>query len=509
MSHTWAPLTMIYLALLLAFATATACVWALRDARADLGQLTRADWLGLIGATVLGAVYSLAAFDAIDNHAFRAHEEQIFAIFQGQVARDSYHLVEVPLLIAWIFEQVGAHLGRSTALFVATALALGGGGPLLAGMAGRLATGRWLGGALPALLLALQPTLAYWRLHGYHVAPPQVLFSACLLAAVIVGRRGSRPAYTAWFLLGALTVFVRLEYATAVACTAALPLLAGRTADLRKPALWGPGLLVAALLFALPESQILAAMEQREDYRMGARFVAIHLPVLARLGVGALGGGLLLLALAAVGCVAGEHRRTTLGLLLVAATAVAAPLAFTEFGMRHTLGAATALYIAAGAGLVVVVDKHRAAGIVVAAVLLLALLVPWAGTTADLASRYGLRPEEPPELPGLEPPTSDPPAGWERCAVYSNVQSICDASPNCHPVKDMRDPVLVRRRWDQFDGCVYWTVDATFGEVAGGQHEWWPFVRALYSYEASGRVEIPDQGDVAAEAHLYRITERP
>ena len=500
---------MTHLALLLALATAAACGWGVWDARKDLRELTWLDWLTLAAATGLGVAVSLSSFDAVGNHAFRAHEEQLFAIFQGQASRESFHPAEVQLLIGWMYEQLGALLGGSTPRFVATALVLGGGGPLAAGVAGRLATGRWLGGAVPALLLALQPTLSYWRVHGYPVATAQVVFGACLLGAVLVVRRGTRPAYTAWFLLGALTVFLRLEYAAAVAGTAALPLLAGRAGDLRRLGLWLPGLAAAGVLFALPEYQLLFAIEQREDYRMGARFLLLHGPLLARFAVGAWGGGLLLAAVVAVGCVRPDRHRTALACVLAGGAALVLPLLFVDFGMRHSLAAATALYVAAGAGLVAIAERHRAAAWAVVAGLVVTLAVPWAMQVQDLASRYAATGLMPPSLPGVVPPTSALPAGWQDCAIYSNVQSVCDASDNCHPVKDMRDPELVRIRWDQFDGCVYWTVHGAFAEVAGVQHEWWPFLRSLYSYEPAGLMPIPNQGEQGGEAHMYRITERP
>ena len=500
---------MTSLAILLALTAAAALLWALWDARGDLGELRWTDWLTLLGATGLGVGVSLSAFDALGNHAFRAHEEQLFAVFSDLAPRSSYHPAEVQLLIGWIYEQVGLRVGTSTTVFVGTALLLGGGGPLLAGLAGRLATGRWIGGALPALLLALQPTLVYWRVHGFHVAPSQAAFSACLLAAVIVLRRGDRSAYSAWFLLGSLTVFLRMEYGSAVLATAALPLLGGRLRDLLRPTLWVPGLAVAATLFWLPVHDLMFAVEQREDYRMGLRFVGLHGPVLLRLGVGALGGGLALLGLAAMGCVRPGQRRLATACVLVAGGALLLPLGFIDFGMRHTLPAATALYLAAGAGLSSLEARSAKAAWGAGAVTLLLLTIPWTGQLHAMGERYGRVPRQPPTLPGVAVPTTDLPQGWEACAIYSNVQSICDNSQNCHPVKDMRDPDLVRKRWDRFDGCVYWTVDATFAEVAGVQHEWWPILRSLYPCEPSGRMTIPDQGDQSGDVHMYRILRRP
>ncbi len=114
-------------------------------------------------------------------------------------------------------------------------------------------------------------------------------------------------------------------------------------------------------------------------------------------------------------------------------------------------------------------------------------------------------PPDPPTLPGVATPTADFPPGWNDCAIYSNVQAICDTSPNCHPVKDLRDPALVRARWDDYSGCVLWTVDATYDEVAGVQHEWWPILRELYPCAPAGRLDVPGQGEV----HLYRILKRP
>ncbi len=500
---------MTHLAILLALAAALASLWALWDARQDLRELGWADWAWLVGTTALGLVVSLTAFDALDNHAWRAHEEQFFAIYNGQVARGDYHPAEVQVLASWFYEQLGLRVGRSIGLFVGAAAVLGGTGPLLAGLAGRLATGRWIGGALPALLLALHPTLAYWRVHAYPIAPSQVGVAACLLAAVQVTRHGRRSAYTAWFLLGALTVFLRLDTGAAIACTAALPLLGGRAKDLLKVTLWLPGLVVAGALFALPELQLLHAMGEREDYRTGGRFLRLHGPVLARLGVGELGGGLALVAVALVGCVRPGQRRTAAACLIVAAVAAVLPLLFIDFGMRHVLAAATALYVAGGAGLAAIAEQRpRAASIIGLGVVVL-LAVPWASQIEDLGSRYARVGNTPPSLPGVAPPSADPPDGWQDCAIYSNVQTICDASQNCHPVKDMRDPDLVRKRWDQFDGCVYWTVDAGFAEVAGVQHEWWPILRALYPSEAAGRVPIQGRGDDAGDAHMYRILRRP
>jgi hypothetical protein len=500
---------MTFFAILLALATAAAGVWCVRDAKDEFARLHRSDWATLLLLTVLGVVVSLFTFDAIGHHAFRAHEEQLFAVFSGQAERSSFHPAEVQLLMGWVYETIGRVAGGSTLVFVVAAILFGAGGPLLAGLSGRLLTGRWIGGALPALLLALQPTLAYWRVHGFHVAPAQVAFSACVLAAVLVLKRGSRPAYSAWFLLGALTVFLRLEYAGAVGLTALLPLLGGRVSDLRRKGAWGPGLLVAAGLFAVPEFQLLFAVEQREDYRVGFRFLALHVPVFVQLAIGAFGGGVAVLGLAAAGCGMGEHRRSAVALVLVAAGSVALPLVFMDFGMRHTLPGATAIYLAAGAGAVALDGRFRGAGKAAAAAAVILLAIPWAGDLTDLGERYGKPGSSPPTLPDTDIPDDEPPAGWMACALYSNVGFICDSSPYCHPVKDMRDPALVRARWDKYDGCVYWTVDASYAEVAGVQHEWWPILRALYPSEPVGLMTEPNRGDGGGEVHMYRLTERP
>ncbi len=493
----------------LAAAALVVGVALLAQHRDALGELRWFDWLTLLLFTIAGPALSLWAFDAIDGHAFRAHEEQLFRIFQGSAQLSDFHPAEVHRLIGGLYAKLGELTGGTTAAFVWTAIVLASTGTFFAGLAGRLATERWIGGLLPALLLTLNPNLAYWRVHGFHVGPGQVAFAACLMAAVLVARHGRWTAYAAWFVFGALAAYIRLEYAGAVAATALLPLLAGRVSDLKRVWVWAPALVVSAALFASAQAPLLEGIEQREDYRMGLRFVRLHVPVLAELSVGAFGGGLALLAMAAAAVGMSGKRAWALACLGIAGLGVLLPMAFIDFGMRHALPAATTVYVAAALGAAALEGRWKGAGLVASLVTCAMLAVPWIGDLKDLGSRYGREPDEPPTLPGVAIPEGDLPSDWATCALYSNLQHLCDTSPHCHPVKDMRDPGLVARRWDELNGCVYFVVETAFGEVSGVQHEWWPILSELYEWEPVGRQRVPNRGDMPPWLHMYRITERP
>lgn len=478
------------------------------------GTLRELSWtsLGYAVLTALAAAVSLWTFDAVDAHAFRAHEEALHFVFTGQSAVADFHPAEVQALVGRFYAWLGG-FGSSMGLFVGGALALGVLGVPLAGVAAHLLTRNPRVGMLTAALLAVHPTLAYWRVHAFHVAPAHALFCATLLLAVLVLRHPSRRMFAAWFLVGALTCFVRIEFAGAVAGTAAVPLI-GDPGLLKRVGTWLPGLALAAVLLALPEREVLAAAEQREDYRTGLRFLWLHAPMwpawrpLSSIGLGVLwllGLGVLF------GLPRSEDRRGAAALLVITVLGILPPLLFIDFGARHALPATTAGIVLAslGAAHFVAVPRQRPIRWVAVALLLVSAGFACFGDLSDLGQRYGNQGGGPPAVDGVERPTEPMPDGWTDCAIYSNDPTICDTSQNCHPVKDMRDPQLVRKRWDGYGGCVYWAVDSQLDDVAGVQHEWWPVVQRLYPLEPAGVIPLGWSGQQERSAEVYRITARP
>ncbi len=500
-------------ALVLFFVTLLGVVAALADKEtwALLRGLGR-HWLGYAALTAVAAAASLGFFDAIDAHAFRAHEEALHFIFTGQSSVGDFHPAELQTLVGHYYGALGS-FGSSMGLFVTGALGLGLWGVPLAGIAAHLLSRRPEVGLLTAALLALHPSLAYWRVHAFHVAPAHSAFCATLLFAVLVLRNPSRRAFAAWFLLGALTCFIRLEYSGAVMATAAIPLL-GQPELIKRVGTWLPGLLVAAVLLLLPVREVLAAAEQREDYRTGLRFLWLHAPMwpayrpLSSWGLG-------LPFLLGIGVIFGlpksEHRRTAGALLTIVLLGIFPPLLFTDFGARHALPATTAGIALAVLGGLLFLSVPRQQGLrrVAMALLLISATAGSLGDLSELGRRYGNQDTGTPAVAGVERPTGPMPEGWVDCAIYSNDPTICDASPNCHPVKDMRDPVLVRKRWDGYGGCVYWAVDGQLDDVAGVQHEWWPVVQRIYPLEPAGVIPLRRSGEQQLQAEVYRIVERP
>ncbi len=500
-------------ALALFFVTLLGVVAALADKK-SWAVLREIRWASIayVVLTLGAAMLSLRSFDTIDAHAFRAHEEALHFVFSGQSSVGDYHPAEMQALVGRYYAWLGG-FGSSMGLFVGGALGLGMWGVPLAGIAAHLLTRRAEVGLLTSALLALHPSLAYWRVHAFHVAPAHSAFCATLLFAVLVLRNPTRRMFAAWFLLGALTCFIRIEYGGAVAATAAIPLL-GQPALIKRVGTWLPGLLLAAVLLGLPEREVMAAAEQREDYHLGLRFFFLHAPMwpayrpLSSIGLGVLwllGIGVLL------GFPKSEHRRAAGALLAITVLGILPPLFFTDFGARHALPATTAGIILASLGARQLLAVPRQVGVRRLAVVLLIISAGSAsfGDLADLGRRYGNQEGGAPAVDGVPRPESPMPDGWVDCAIYSNHPNICDASPNCHPVKDMRDPLLVRKRWDGYEGCVYWAVDDQLDDVAGVQHEWWPVVQRLYPLEPAGVIETGRTESRVMQVEVYRITQRP
>jgi hypothetical protein len=477
------------------------------------------DLLVYAGMVAGAVVVSLLWFDAIRNHAWRPHEEALRYAMDGGRPPEGWNPLEVQPLVRLIYEFVGDHVSRSMTAFVATALALGVGGVALAGVAGQLLTHRrWVGYAVAALLV-FNPTLAYWRTNAFHVALPQVVFAATILGAVLVARKPDRINCAAWFLLGAMCLYLRQEQAGAVVATAAIPLLCGEPGLWKRVGVWLPGLLVAAVLLGVPTWVNLQLAADREDYRTGVRFLPFFLSnrelwePMSRVGLGSL-IGLGLWASAPRNGVDVELRRVARALLVVAVVGTLPAVLFISFGQRHLLASGTAATLLGLTGAAALVShprlvRWRAPAIVLVVGLCAVGAVDGMVRMEDWSFRYARTTfTRTPELPGTAVPSGPPVFDEDGCATYTSSWKACEQWFHCHPPKDLTDPALVRHRWDERDGCVVWAIDETDGEVAGARHEWWTVVSRMYSWEPLGRLSFEvDHQEI--DLHLYRMAERP
>lgn len=468
---------------------------------------------------VLAAGVSVWHFDTIGNHAWRPHEEALWFALKGKVPPEGWRTLEVQTLLRLVYRGVGLVAGTSIQVFAVTALVLGVPGLVFAGMAGQLLCGsRWAGYGV-ALLLVFHPSLAYWRTNAFHVAVPQVLYSATLLLAIIVARRPDRVNVAAWFTLGALCLHLRLEQLGAVVATAAIPLVCGDRAFVRRWAEWVPSLVFASALAAVPALSNTWAAVDREDYRLGLRFLRYYVANPELWEPMSRPGFLALLGLGAMAALprTGVPARLAAGaraLAIVCVTGALPPILFISFGQRHLLASGTAASLLAMAGAAALVThprlaRWRAASCTLAAgLLVMSAMDSWA-RLADWGSRYSQTEHNRVlELPDARVPTGPPDFDPDACATYANNWKLCGSWFWCHPPKDLTDPAMVRARWDELGGCVVWAVDETDGQVSGVRHEWWTVVSRMYRWEPLGRLTVDDAGN-EVDVHLYRLAERP
>lgn len=510
-------MTAVSLLLAVAAAVAGVALAARTSSRTVWREIGAAGWTAQLLILAASVALSLLCFDAIDHHAFRAHEASLWDLWVGtELTEDQLHPLEVHPLLAWIYGSFGGLFGRSIGGFVAMAVVLGSGGVLFAGLATQLLTGRLWAGVAVAVLVATLPGLVYWRVHAFHVAMPHALWAATLLAAVLVARRTDRLSCAAWMLLGALTLHLRSEMAGAVVGTGAIPILCGEAGAWRRWKIWLPGFAVAALLLAIPTWSMLALVAEREDYRLGLYMVPTYLRIAALwLPLATVPGVLLLIAGGWAASSRGTEaklRSTARAAAACAALSLLPPIAFMSLGQRHLLPMMTAASMFGVVGLVAVAQRlpNRAAGAGAGALLVVATVAFSGMQLIDWSGRYGTEdPTEVPALPGMATPErSEPEFDSANCATYASHYALCEGWDLCHPPKDMTDRRSVRARWDQHDGCVVWAVDATDGEVAGARHEWWTVVTSMYRWDPLGQIEFnADGADIVA--HVYRMSERP
>jgi len=506
---------------------------------------------------------SLFHFSAIENHAWRPHEESLWFAMRGDADSDgihdsidedidgdgipnaqdelneAYHPLQTQPLIRNIYRGVGAVVGAGPTTgkynwdelkfaFMATALLLGMWAATLIAITGHLLTGRFAIGLGAGLLLVFHPTLAYWRVNAFHVAVAHVAFCATLLAAVLVAKKPTRANYAAWFVAGALCLYLRSEQAGAVIGTAAIPLLCGKTKAkdlLRDRAAWVPGLVLSVVLLAPPTWAALRLAAEREDYRTGWRFASLHLSVPEVWEPMLWPGFALAIALGVLAAALPASRApSSLGpparaLVIVGVSGIFPTLFFTSFGSRHLLNSSSAAALLALIGLALIpairFSAQRTLGAAVGVALTVGCLVPvgmscWA-KLAEWSPRYYVTQPSPPSLPNTVRPTDQTPEfDRQNCATYASSWQLCNEETWtwCHPPKDLRDPVLVRERWDEFSGCVIWGLAERDNEVAGTRHEWWMVVRHLYRWEPLGVIELDDYG-LHPRVEVYRMTERP
>ncbi len=513
---TGADLTALAMLYALCAVAALGVLGGRRANRQTWADIRGRDWCVHGALASLGAWVSLHHFDAIANHAVEHHEETLVFAFQGIAQPGTLHPLEVhPLLLA-IYTGMGQLTGGHMAWFVATALLLGGLGSVFAGAAAQLLTRKaWIGWTL-ALLLALHPSLAYWRVQGFHVAPPHAAFCATLLAAVLVSRKPDLPNLSAWLVLGGFTLSFRPELAGAVVGTALLPLLCGPKrwwADIKG---WLPGLLASALLLAPTLVSQLGAVSEREDYWTGLRFVPIHLgvaeffqpvtflPIL-------IASTAAVLALFLLGT--RDDRRLGAALLLAAGLGLFPAICFSGFGPRHLLPVTTVLLLllACGLGVATVGSGSRRTALTALGL----VLVAWGGVSSwgvlqDMGNRYGIDTSYVPSLPDTERPSGDLLLNPNLCFSYSGSEKICSDWRLCLPPKDLRDPVRVRERWNDSPGdCVLWALDDREDDVRGVRHESWMILRQLYDWEPVGVVVFEEDGGLERRAEVYSLRETP
>lgn len=467
----------------------------------------------MVGATAV----SLGVFDAVGGHAFAAHEDALLVAMQGGEAAAGFHRLEVHPLHRAIYSGAGKVAGSSHAAFVGVALLIGVWGPLLAARALRLLTGSRAIGLLTGALLVVHPDLAYWRVHGFHVASAHVAFCATLLLSVLVARGPSRLTFAAWFAAGAVTLYLRPEIAGAVLATAVVPIDLGGAGIVRQWRRWAPGLAIASAFLAPPTLAAMSEVAAREDYHVGLRFLGEHLAVaelFRPLDSPAAW------VLAACSWLVAERRRMV-GVLWAIGLAGLFPAGlFMDFGPRHLLAASTvgAAIVAVGAWNVVEIAARRGlrpVGAALATVGVGAVVLACGGVLADLGDRYGREGDVPLPVGAAAPAQALVPGVERGCASYAQDGDVCGRWEHCHPPKDLRDRDSVRRRWDDHGGCVVWGIDASDGAVSGVRHESWLVLRASYSWEPLGILPRGGGPEPAlsrgpqGQVWVFRMTERP
>ncbi len=519
----------------------------LKPSNRELWKRVRLHDLAVYGVLLAaGVVVSLQSFDTIGNHAQSPHEEALFTALRDEVPPDGWHPLETQVLIRVVFQQVGARTlageelreaeqsGDANRLddarrglariLVITSLALGLWGILFVGLAAQLLTERrWIGYGAAALMV-LYPTLAYWRVHAFHVAAPQVAFAATLLWAVVVARKPDRLNFATWLVLGALCLFLRQEQVGAVIATAAIPLAVGPAGLWKRWTTWGPGLLLAGGLLGWPTWANMQAAAEREDYRVGFRFVRSHVanfelwqPICLPM---------LLLGLLAALWMTFDRRTqhpevlrcAARGLLPIVMLGPLPAIFFTSFGQRHLLASGTAAALLSLVGIASVLEDERIKarrglqrGLLLgcAVGMITTVVLPEVRTLQDWGKRYSLTDYIwVPPLAGTPTPEGQLDFEPEPCKAFAEAWEICDAWPYCHPAKDLTDVLAVRKAWDEHSGCVLWAVDESDGNVWGARHERWMVLRHLYDWEPAGIMEFME-GTRTKQIHIYRLESRP
>ena len=222
--------------------------------------------------------------------------------------------------------------------------------------------------------------------------------------------------------------------------------------------------------------------------------------------------------------------RPIVALLGISVLGLFPPLFFTSFGARHVLNSSSVAALIALLGLVLVGEQLRqrlssSARVPLIALLALATIGPTIGSSWGKLEAWGLRyvihEPAPPAIPDTpRPPDSLPVFDPLACGTYTGDWQLCNEEvwPTCHPEKDLRDPDLVRQRWDRHDGCIIWGVGERDAEVAGVRHESWMIVSRLYRWEPLGQIGLTtfgvsptgmDGDDVQHRVDVYRLAERP
>lgn len=487
------------------------------------GLLSRQDAAWHCGGFAVTTAVTLALFPAVSGHAFSSHEDQLWLAFQGTGGGGS--ILEAQPLLRWFYGAAGRLLPRNVTVFVGLAVLLGSFGPVLCGLAGQVLAGnRWVG-LLVAAVLATQPSIAYWRLHGFHVAPAFGAFGLCLLLGAVAARRPSRLAYAAWFLAGAWTLSFRMELAGAVVATAAAPLLAG---GLRRWRQWAPGLLLSAALLA-PIAWAVLTRTFAGEFPAGWHVVPFHLSV-PEWGAPVRTSALGLLTLLGLGGLRRHPGAVATGSALLVLGLFPAIL-FSDFSHRHAHPWVAGGAVLAGVGCLLLVEHAGRLGgggrglvVTVCGVLVGSGLSQNVMGQRRLAKRYG----DPDRnalisIDGVERPQQALPPSWTDCALYADDDAICSQNPHCHPVKDLREPRLLRGRWDELGGCLLWGVDPGVAWVHGARWERWYFLQRAGDWQPYGRFTVPgyqqeviDEGQAPKlewiperSIEVYRMGERP
>lgn len=485
----------------------------LREVRA-LGLRSRV----LVGAIVVGAFAICAVwFPTFERFAALGHEASYAECFLGHSTPSSEHgwqpYVTYPV-IRWGYWALGGLVGREDlAPLLVFNMAVRAATVGLFAMLARAVFRRDTAAVAAGLLLALQPTHAFWGTGIYNVAIPMFFVVLCVLQAVLAWRDGDRLLLAAAAASGSLVVATRVEWgilapSLAVLLFAGLGAAWGRSPAVATRRFWAPALALVAL-YGVTIGAGAGALTTQGGYHgiggylatMGrqAWILDFFSPLHAPWGV----------ALVLLGGVAAwqEHRRLPLGLLGFAVLSHCALATFNDFAYRHDLLPSVALLLLgarAGAEAMAEVPPWRRG---LGAALLLATLATGVTATATSVERYYASVED---FQAAHEGTAGPAVPHDEledgsCYLITDNERLWSMElAGSH--FNLMEPGEAATHWQDHDGCIIWLYDFTDWRVDGlAVRSRALKLRAWFSWEPMGHASFPD----GHEAVLYRMTEPP